>query len=98
MSCAQCGQGGPAFPAPTMLGDWAELNVPLSAVEYGGLGWGFLKVGTDGSISSATSGIVPSAPCLAETEQGAEVEREGEGQVGGGTSKFTDLPEQAWDQ
>lgn len=43
----------------------------------GGLGWGFLKLGTDGSTSSATSGIVPSAPCLPDSEQGTEMKREG---------------------
>ena len=73
------------------VGREGQLSLPHnagglgSAVENGGLGWGFLKVGKDGSISSVTSGIVPSAPRLAES------------QVGGGASEFTVLPEQAWD-
>lgn len=37
-------QGQPSH-APAMLGDWAELNVPLSAVENGGTRLGFLKGG-----------------------------------------------------
>lgn len=70
----------------------------LSAVENRGPGCNVLKVGTDGSISSVTSGIALSAPSLVEGEQGAEMEREVEGQVGGGAGKFTVLLEQAWDQ
>lgn len=65
------------------VGREGQLSLPHnagglgSAVENGGLGWGFLKVGKDGNISSVTSGIVPSAPRLADSEQGAEMGGEG---------------------